>query len=213
MTFSLAVAAAAFALIFPVEFPDKTFVATLVLATRFRPLLVWVGVASAFLVQTTLAVVAGQLLTALPRTPVVIASAVLFLVGGILLWRGAGQADAEEAEAEQEFGEIAEAKAASGTTGLQAIVTSFLVLFLAEWGDLSQLLTANLVIRYEEPLSVGVGAFLALATVSGLAAALGHQLLRRVSLSTIRRIGGSVCLLLAALTVLGLAGVDVPVLG
>ncbi len=213
MTFSLAVAAAAFALIFPVEFPDKTFVATLVLATRFRPLLVWVGVASAFLVQTTLAVVAGQLLTALPRTPVVIASAVLFLVGGILLWRGAGQADAEEAEAEQEFGEIAEAKAASGTTGLKAIVTSFLVLFLAEWGDLSQLLTANLVIRYEEPLSVGVGAFLALATVSGLAAALGHQLLRRVSLSTIRRIGGSVCLLLAALTVLGLAGVDVPILG
>ena len=94
MTFSLAVAAAAFALIFPVEFPDKTFVATLVLATRFRPLLVWVGVASAFLVQTTLAVVAGQLLTALPRTPAVIASAVLFLVGGILLWRGAGQADA-----------------------------------------------------------------------------------------------------------------------
>lgn len=213
MTFSLAVAAAAFALIFPVEFPDKTFVATLVLATRFRPLLVWVGVASAFLVQTTLAVVAGQLLTALPRTPAVIASAVLFLVGGILLWRGAGQADAEEAEAEQEFGEIAEAKAASGTTGLKAIVTSFLVLFLAEWGDLSQLLTANLVIRYEEPLSVGVGAFLALATVSGLAAALGHQLLRRVSLSTIRRIGGSVCLLLAALTVLGLAGVDVPILG
>jgi putative Ca2+/H+ antiporter (TMEM165/GDT1 family) len=213
MTFSLAVAAAAFALIFPVEFPDKTFVATLVLATRFRPLLVWVGVASAFLVQTTLAVVAGQLLTALPRTPVVIASAVLFLVGGILLWRGAGQADTEEAEAEQEFGEIAEAKAASGTTGLKAIVTSFLVLFLAEWGDLSQLLTANLVIRYEEPLSVGVGAFLALATVSGLAAALGHQLLRRVSLSTIRRIGGSVCLLLAALTVLGLAGVDVPILG
>ncbi len=213
MTFSLAVAVAAYALIFPVEFPDKTFVATLVLATRFRPLLVWIGVASAFLVQTTVAVVAGQLLTALPRTPVEIASALLFLVGGVILWRGAGRADAEEAEAEEEFGEIAEAKAAGGTTGLKAIVTSFLVLFLAEWGDLSQILTANLVIRYEDPLSVGVGAFLALATVSGLAAALGHQLLRRVSLSTIRRIGGTVCLLLAALTVAGLFGVDVPVLG
>ena len=58
MTFSIAVAAAAFVLIFPVEFPDKTFVATLVLATRFRPLLVWIGVASAFLVQTIVAVVA-----------------------------------------------------------------------------------------------------------------------------------------------------------
>lgn len=213
MTFSLAIAAAAFAVIFPVEFPDKTFVATLVLATRFRPLLVWIGVASAFLVQTTVSVVAGQLLTALPRTPVEVASALLFLVGGIILLRGASRADAEEAEAEEEFGEIAEAKAAAGTRGLKAVATSFLVLFLAEWGDLSQLLTANLVLRYQEPLSVGVGAFLALATVSGLAAALGHQLLRRVSLSTIRRIGGTVCLVLAALTLAGLAGLDVPVLG
>ena len=40
----LAVAATTFALIFPVELPDKTFVASLVLATRYRPLLVWVGV-------------------------------------------------------------------------------------------------------------------------------------------------------------------------
>ena len=68
MTFSIAIAAAAFALIFPVEFPDKTFVATLVLATRFRPLLVWIGMASAFLVQTVVAVLAGQLLANLPRT-------------------------------------------------------------------------------------------------------------------------------------------------
>ena len=59
----------------------------------------------------------------------------------------------------------------------------------------------------------GIGAFLALATVSGLAAALGHQLLRRVKLATIRRIGGGVCLALAALSVLGLFGVDVPILG
>ena len=74
MTFSIAVAAAAFVLIFPVEFPDKTFVATLVLATRFRPLLVWIGVASAFLVQTIVAVVAGQLLTSPPRRRVEVAS-------------------------------------------------------------------------------------------------------------------------------------------
>lgn len=211
MTFSIAVAAAAFVLIFPVEFPDKTFVATLVLATRFRPLLVWIGVASAFLVQTIVAVVAGQLLTNLPRTPVEVASGLLFLIGGIILVRGASRADAEEAEAEAEFTEVAESKA--GATGVKAVATSFLVLFLAEWGDLSQLLTANLVIRYGEPLSVGVGSFLALATVSGLAAALGHQLLRRVKLATIRRIGGGVCLTLAALTVLGLFGVDVPILG
>ncbi|MFZ1286205.1 MAG: TMEM165/GDT1 family protein [Candidatus Phosphoribacter sp.] len=211
MTFSIAVAAAAFALIFPVEFPDKTFVATLVLATRFRPLLVWTGVASAFLVQTAVAVFAGTLLTNLPRTPVEVGSALLFAIGGLILLRGARSADADEAEAEAEFTEVAESKGPA--TGFKAIGTSFLVLFVAEWGDLSQLLTANLVVRYQEPLSVGVGAFLALATVSALAAALGHQLLRRVSLSTVRRIGGTVCLVLAGLTVLGILGVDVPVLG
>lgn len=210
MTFSLVAAATALALIVPVELPDKTFVATLVLATRFRPLLVWIGVVSAFAVQTTVAVVAGSLLTTLPRTPVQIASMLLFVVGGVLLLRGASRADAEEAAAEQEFGEVAASKGAA--TGLKAIATSFLVLFLAEWGDLSQILTANLVAQTGEPLSIGIGAFLGLALVSGLGATLGHQL-RRVSLSTIRRIGGGVCLLLALLSLLGLLGVDVPVLG
>ena len=54
----LAVVATTFALIFPVELPDKTFVASLVLATRYRPLLVWVGVSLAFLVQCVVAVTA-----------------------------------------------------------------------------------------------------------------------------------------------------------
>jgi len=136
---------------------------------------------------------------------------VLFLVGGIILLRGASHAVEESEEAEAEFTEVAAAK---GTrTGFNAIATSFLVLFLAEWGDLSQILTANLVVRYEQPLSVGIGAFLALATVSGLAALLGKQLLARVQLATIRRIGGTVCLLLATLTIVGIFGVDVPILG
>ncbi len=194
--------AVVFGLIFLIELPDKTFIATLVMSTRFRPLLAWIGVTSAFLVQTTIAVTAGALLSALPTLPVQIASAVLFLVGGIILLRGASHAVEESEEAEAEFTEVAAAK---GTrTGFNAIATSFLVLFLAEWGDLSQLLTANLVIRYGEPLSVGVGSFLALATVSGLAAALGHRLLRWVTLATVRRVGGGVCLALTALAVLEL---------
>ncbi len=211
MTFSLSVVVTAFLLIFPVELPDKTFVATLVLATRFRPLPVWVGVVSAFAVQTVVAVLAGSLLASLPRTPVVVASMLLFLAGGVLLLRGSSRADEQGRETEEEFAEVAASKGAA--TGVKAAVTSFLVLFLAEWGDLSQLLTANLVVTYREPLSVAVGAFLALATVSALGAALGRQLLRVVSLSTIRRVGGSVCLLLALVTGLGLLGVDVPVLG
>jgi Ca2+/H+ antiporter, TMEM165/GDT1 family len=206
---SLAIIATAFLLIFPVELPDKTFIATLVLATRYRPLPVWVGVSLAFLVQTIVAVTLGGLIGQLPQTPVHLVSGALFLVSGVLLLRGAGKADAEEAEVEEEF----EAKATAKASGWGAVVPSFVILFMAEWGDLSQLLTASLAAKYQSPVSVGIGAFLALATVSALGAALGHQLLKRVSLTLIRRIGGGVCLLLAAATLLGVAGVDVPFVG
>jgi len=125
------------------------------------------------------------------------------LLGGILLLRGAGQADEEEAETEAEFG----AKAAGQVVGWRVVTLSFTVLFLAEWGDLSQILTASLVVRYDDPVSVFVGAFLALVIVSGLAAALGRTLLTRMRLSTLRRIGGGVCLLLAAYTAVEITGV------
>ena len=100
---SLAIAATAFLLILPIELPDKTFIATLVLATRYKPLPVWIGVSAAFLVQTMVAVTLGGLIGRLPRTPVEIFAALMFLVGGLILIRGAGKADAEEAETEHEF--------------------------------------------------------------------------------------------------------------
>ena len=186
--------ATAFVLIFPVELPDKTFVATLVLATRYRPLLVWLGVAAAFLVQCLVAVVAGGLLSLLPSAVVGTVAGALFLVGFVVLWRGARAADQVEAEE----GEVA-AKAAPDVHGFKVVATSFGVLFLAEWGDLSQLLTAGLAARYQDPVSVFIGSWLALIAVAGLAVLLGRTLLRYVRLSTIRRVGAAVCLVLACL--------------
>lgn len=203
MEFSFATAAIVFGLIFVVELPDKTFIATLVLATRFRPLLVWIGVTAAFLVQTVVAVLLGGLLARLPRTPVEVFATIMFLIGGFLLLRGAADADKEELETVEEFSH----KGAATAHGLKVVATSFMVLFLAEWGDLSQLLTASLVIKYDDPISVGVGAFAALAAVSGLGAVIGRILLTRMRLSTIRRVGGGVCLLLAAVSTLQIAGV------
>ncbi len=203
MTFAIALTA--FLLIFPIELPDKTFIATLVLSTRYRPLPVWIGVISAFAVQTVVAVTLGGLLAQLPRTPVEIFAGLMFLVGGLILIRGAGRADAEEAETEHEF----EAKAKAGIHGWQVVGTSFLVLFVAEWGDLSQLLTAGLVVKYQDPVSVGVGAFLALASVSALGAVLGRTLLKRIRLATIRRVGGGLCLLLATASLLQVANISI----
>jgi putative Ca2+/H+ antiporter (TMEM165/GDT1 family) len=198
----LAVVATTFALIFPVELPDKTFVASLVLATRYRPVLVWAGVSLAFLVQCAIAVAAGGLLSLLPSVVVSAAAGLLFLVGAAVLWRGAAEADDEEAAAEADFAE----RATREVHGVKVVATSFAVLFLAEWGDLSQLLTAGLAARYADPVSVFAGSWLALVTVAGLAVLLGRTLLRVVRLSVIRRVGAGVCLVLAALATYDVVG-------
>ena len=192
----LAVIAIAFGAIFVVELPDKTFIATLVLATRYRPWAVWVGVGLAFFVQTLIACTVGHVVTFLPHRVVEIVAAVIFLAGGILLLREAPGADAEEAQTEEEYA----AKATSPKTGLAAVGASFLVLFAAEWGDLSQLLTISLVGRYHDALSVFIGAWSALLVVSGLAVVAGRFLLRHLRLSTIHYVGAGVCFLLAVLT-------------
>jgi putative Ca2+/H+ antiporter (TMEM165/GDT1 family) len=192
----LAVVAVAFGAIFLVELPDKTFVAALVLATRYRPLAVWIGVGLAFLVQTAIACTVGQVVTYLPHTLVEVVAGLIFLIGAALLLREAPKADASEAETEEEYA----AKASSPKSGLAAVLASFLVLFAAEWGDLSQLLTISLVGRYHQPWSVFVGAWSALLLVSGLAVVAGRVLLRHMRLSTIHYVGAAVCFLLAGLT-------------
>src|SRR5260221_10116183 len=97
MDFLLA-AATAFILVVPVELPDKTFVATLVLATRYKPLPVWIGVTLAFGVQCLVAVAIGRAISLLPRGPVQIAAALLFVIGAIVLFWGARKVDSQEAE-------------------------------------------------------------------------------------------------------------------
>jgi putative Ca2+/H+ antiporter (TMEM165/GDT1 family) len=139
----------------------------------------------------------GQAVTFLPDTVVKSVAAAIFVIGAVLLFREAPKADAEEAEAEEEYA----AKATVARTGIKAVVASFLVLFAAEWGDLSQLLTISLVGRYHQPVSVFVGAWTALLVVSGLACIAGRLLLRHVRLSLIHYIGAAVCLVLAAVTV------------
>lgn len=198
----LAVLATTFALILPAELPDKTFIATLVLATRFRHLWVWIGVAAAFFVQVLIAVVAGGLLALLPQRLVLGVTFVLFAVGAFILIRGGLASRAAEQRAQQEEAdEVAErAHGDSTTTPLRTIGISFVVLFTAEWGDLSQLLTAGLAARTGQPLSVFLGSWLALLLVSGLAVLAGSWLRSRVPLWRIRLVSGGILTILAAWT-------------
>lgn len=192
----LTAALAAFAVIVPVELPDKTFVATLVLSTRYRPWPVWLGVTTAFGIQCAVAVVAGRLLSLLPERPVQLAAAALFLIGAVVLFLSARRADAHTAENEKQFA----ARAGATRTGWRAFGTSFVVLFAAEWGDLSQLLTAGLVASGRPPVPVFFGSWIALATVAGAGVWLGRVLTRHVKLAIVRYVGAAVCAVLGVIT-------------
>ncbi len=196
------IAAISFGLILPVELPDKTFVAALVLSTRYRPLPVWLGVGLAFAIQCTVAVSAGAAVSYLPGWIIHVLSIAMFLVGAVLLLISAPRAAAEEQAAEEEFA----ARARAAHRGWwRAFSASFLLLFAAEWGDLSQILTLNLAAKYGHALSVFLGAWLALLVVSGAAVIGGRFLLRYVSLSLLHYIAGGLCLAFAALGVVQLA--------
>jgi len=196
---NLAVAATVAALVFPAELPDKTFIASLVLSTRFRPLLVWLGVAGAFVVHAAIAVGAGSLLRLLPHEAVQIVVAVLFAGGAAYLLfvpesaeedKGEQVAEAAPGQAQPVTPGRAEPGEPGGASVRRALLTSFGVVFVAEWGDLTQILTANLAARYHDPLAVFTGATVGLWAVAAIAVVAGRAPPRLIPLTLIRRLAG-----------------------
>jgi putative Ca2+/H+ antiporter (TMEM165/GDT1 family) len=181
----------AFALVFVVELPDKTLVATLILTTRYRGPAVFTGVSAAFAVQCVIAAAFGHVLTLLPDRVVAAVAAVLFGTGAILLLREGFARHSEEDG-------VAAVERASVPFG-RAAVTSFGVLFAAEWGDASQLATAGLAARFAAPVWVGLGAWLALSTVAGIAVLLGAKIRERIRPALVQRVAGLVFAMFALL--------------
>ncbi|MEU2442048.1 TMEM165/GDT1 family protein [Streptomyces althioticus] len=180
---SLTVTAVVFGVVFLAELPDKTALAGLVLGTRYRASYVFAGVAAAFAVHVALAVAAGSVLTLLPQQLVHALTGVLFLAGAAMLLLKKDEDEEEVRKPEdQSFWKVAGA--------------GFMLILVAEFGDLTQIMTANLAARYDDPLSVGLGAVLALWSVAGLGIVGGKALMKRVPLKPITRI--------AALLMLGL---------
>jgi len=189
-----------FGTIFLLELPDKTFVATLVLSTRYRPLAVWIGVGLAFGVQCLVAVTAGQVISLLPEWIIHAVTLAIFIVGAVVLIKSAPGAAEEERLQEAEYAESVQDSDGRTRTTQRAVIASFLVIFAAEWGDLSQLFTASIVSRHGHPGSVFVASWAALLVVSGLAALAGRWLVSRMPLSLLHYIGAAVCLIFAVWT-------------
>jgi putative Ca2+/H+ antiporter (TMEM165/GDT1 family) len=164
------------------ELPDKSLFASLVLGARYRPAYVWLGVAAAFAVHVALAIGAGGLLDLAPKSVINFVAAGLFLGGAIWMLRSTS-------EDEDEPGPDAARMGAPVPTFARVFATSFTVVFIGEWGDVTQITTANFVARYHDPLIIGVAALTALWTVSALAVFGGAKLLQRVPMRWVRLVG------------------------
>lgn len=192
MNFS--VIALVFGVIFIGELPDKSMFASLALSTRFRKSYVWLGVAAAFLVQVLIAVTAGRFLTLLPRHLLDLVIGGLFLLGaGLLLFAK------NEDEKDQRI--VTPKDKLINQSFRKVFVTSFIIVFLGEWGDITQIATANYAAKYHDALSVGLGAVAALWLVSALGIALGSKLLERIPGRTLQRFTAGILFLFAVVSV------------
>jgi Ca2+/H+ antiporter, TMEM165/GDT1 family len=197
VTHALELGFTVFLVIFLLELPDKTALAALLLATRHRALPVFLGAAVAFVMQSAVAVGAGSLLSLLPREPIRIGAGLLFLVmAGLLIRRNLRREEADEERVIEK----------EETRHRRPFVTAFTVVFVAEWGDLTQLATAALQARYQQPLVVFLAATLALWAVSAIAVMLGNRLGAWIPERPLQFAAAGVMVLVAIALIAGLLG-------
>ena len=184
----LSIVLAVFPVIFLGELPDKSMFASLVLASRGHAPAVWLGAASAFLVHVVIATTVGVgLFNLLPHRALEAIVSVMFLVGAIFALRE---------DPDDEIALVARETASRRRVGTAA----FVVIFIAEWGDLTQILTANLAAHYHSAFSVGLGATLALWAVALIAVVGGQSLMQFVNVTVLHRGMAVVLIVLSAIT-------------
>jgi len=167
-----------FALIFIAELPDKTAFAALFLATCHNPFAVFLGAAAAFVIQSFVAVAFGSLLSLFPPQIVHITAGLLFLVFAVMMWRRK-QADGEEIDC----GPQGKAEQFS-----KSVTTAFMTIFIAEWGDLTQLATATLAAKYNAPFTIFTSSTLALWAVTAIGVMVGSRVKNMINPQLLQRV-------------------------
>ncbi|HET9090929.1 MAG TPA: TMEM165/GDT1 family protein [Acidimicrobiales bacterium] len=199
---------ATFAIVIPAELPDKTMITCIVMSSRHRSMPVWIGGAAALILQAGIAVVAGRLLALLPATPLHAVVAALFVAGAayLICVPEKQETSTSEAlvEAEEEREEAKEEAAGVAASPWRPALTTFSIVALAEFGDVTQIVIANLTAHYHAPLEVFLGASAAFVLVSGIGVLGGRTIIRVVPLSIVRRISGVILLGLGIYTIVGL---------
>ena len=179
-----------FGLIFLAELGDKTQLTAMALALRYPWKKIFVGIAAAFVVLNLAAVVVGKVLfLLLPIFWVTLVSGLLFLYFGYSTLRYACDGDDEDSRP---------------PTAASAARTAFIMIFMAELGDKTQLVTASQAAQYSASLMqltmVFTSSTLALWSVSLLGIFAGKQLVKYIPLCWIHRIAGIMFLVFGLLT-------------
>ena len=185
------------ALMFVLELPDKTFIAMVVMSTRARPPMIFLGASLAFVLQMGLAVAAGSLLTLFPAHIKDLIVGVLFLAGAAYLLL------VKEKKAEEE-GTREGLEERAGTRWKEAS-TAFAVIFVGEFGDLTQIQAANFEAKLHQPLEVFLASSIAMIIVAALGSYGGLALQRYIPLARIRFAGGLIFAGLGLYTLIHLA--------
>lgn len=180
-----------FAVIFVAELPDKTTLASLVLATRHRAIPVLLGACGALAAQSLIAVTAGSLLSMLPQRIVHIGSGVLFLVSAVIMW--------VRHEDEEQIKDDPKA-----VTFGKSLTMAFGVVFVAEWGDLTQIATAGFAARLARPVLVFAAATAALWSVAIIAVIVGHRAGRLLNPGLTRKVAAVLFALAGVALITGL---------
>ncbi|NBU06260.1 MAG: TMEM165/GDT1 family protein [Acidimicrobiia bacterium] len=182
----------AFGVVFLAELPDKTMFATLILATRYpRKMAVWCGVAGAYTLHVTIAALLGTAMSRLPTEPLRYVVGTIFVVAGAyLVWSSRAESDDTNESAAPEV----------APSWRSTFTVSAATIGVAEFADITQLATASLAATRDSALAVGVGAALALASVSGIAVLAGSQIVKRVNLRIIQRTAGALFVIVGVAT-------------
>lgn len=178
----LSISGASFILISLAEFGDKSQLVCMTLAAKHRPWPVLLGAVTAFAVLNLLAVLFGAVVAAwIPEFWLALIVAGLFGFFGVqsLLFDDGDEDDEPEARSSHSL-----------------FITALLMIFVAEFGDKTQLAVAGLASTYHG-LPVWLGSTLALLFTTALGVVAGQRLLKRLPLRLIHKFSGVLFLLLA----------------
>lgn len=199
----LAVFTASLLLITVSELGDKTFFIAAILAMRHRRRWVFAGAVGALALMTLISVLVGQAATFLPDSLIRWAEVCLFIIFGVRLLYQASQMTemgAEEKDAAEAVKRAEQRKPKE--TPLAIMAEAFGLVFVAEWGDRTQIATIALSAAHP-PLGVISGAVLGHAICAVIATNCGRWLCGRVSERTLTALGGGLFLLFGLLAIAG----------